>query len=293
MFKILSSIAAAGVAAVPTDVSLLATGTGAPSISKIVAILQKTAGDVALEQHTLDAEHKKFTCWSEKFTGEFADLQERAQAQLEQADATITEMSAKSASETERIKQSNDGIAEIKKSIDEAIDRQVKTLEEDNNQKTQFTETIESLDSALVVLNGAKADLLSVVSSVKKVLLKNNERVPTSFEPTLALLSGAQMPQNGYQKQSGQITGILSQMKEDFEKDLDELVQKMATDKATSEELIQNFKDQHKAMEKTLAQAEAALADAQAALEQAKIAKSEAEQTLTITGDDLDRKSVV
>ena len=59
MLKILSSIAATGVVATPTDVSLLATGTGLPSIAKIVNILQKTNGQCTLELRTLETELKK------------------------------------------------------------------------------------------------------------------------------------------------------------------------------------------------------------------------------------------
>lgn len=282
MLKILSSIAATGVVATPTDVSLLATGTGLPSIAKIVNILQKTNGQCTLELQTLETEYKKFTCWANKFDGEFADLQKRAKAQLDQADAEITEMTAKAATAENNIETFTQQIGETEGSIEGAVETQKQEVEADNQQKVSYTETIGGLSSALVVLNGEEPELLSVVSSVKKVLVKNHQHVPRSFEPALALLSGP-----SYQRQSGQITGILSQMKDEFDKDLKELIEKMAQGKKDSEELIANEKKQLAILNTQKTQEEAHLADYQARQQAATIAKNEAEETLSMTGEEL------
>ena len=87
------------------------------SAGKIVQMLTQIQGEVTLEKHIIETQYKKFSCWADStnvkikhltnifchsfsasykscwkyigFKGEFSELMERAQAQQEEAEATI------------------------------------------------------------------------------------------------------------------------------------------------------------------------------------------------------------
>jgi len=270
------------------DVSLLSEGAGSVSVNKIVNMLTEIQGQVNLEKHVIETQFKKFECWADSFNGEFAELMERAQAQQAEAEATIQEKAGSIATGTEKIKSTKNDIEQTEADIESNRATHTQKREDDHSQNEEYAETIEALDSALVVLNGRPEEALvqSTVSKVQRVLQAHHMSLG-KMAPKLALLTAPQGPPV-YERQSGQIVGVLNEMLDSFTEDKKQLEEDMEQEQQDHDSLIKEYQGVLAANHKSLEQYEIRLADDEAAKAQAEVALQEAKETMNISGAQLD-----
>jgi len=75
-------------------------------------------------------------------------------------------------------------------------------------------------------------------AQLRKIIAQSSDLTEFDRDAVTAFLSGTGAGEEGYVPKSGQITGILKQMLEDFEKDLDEVVKQENGKKETYDELM-------------------------------------------------------
>merc|ERR1719313_1656895 len=78
----------------------------------------------------------------------------------------------------------------------------------------------------------------SSAAQLRKIIAQTSDLTEFDRDAVTAFLSGTTAGEEGYVPKSGQITGILKSMKDDFQKDLDEVVKEEKDKVATYDELM-------------------------------------------------------
>jgi hypothetical protein len=271
-------------------------------VSKVVTLLKDMQAQIEKEQEADEEVYSKLACWCETNDKEKTKAISDAEARIATLDSTIEQMTALSATLNGEIAQLEKEIASNEKSLEVATALRKKQKAEFVGEEKELVQSIISLKSAIVVLSkhheGNSAAFLN-----NKVLLKAFASAKALMEKHAVLLQGVITPsqkktimslaekQPTFQKytpQSGQIFGILNQMKETFEADLTN---------AQKEEIAAEaaFQDLKKAKEEQIAIAQAAkdqkdqqLANADEKLAQAKEGKED-----TLAALDADQKFLI
>jgi hypothetical protein len=189
-------------------------------VSKVVALLNDMKVQLEKEQDADEEIYSKMACWCETNTT---------------LDNTIEKMTSLSLTLNEEIKGLEKEIAANQKSLDVATALRAKQLAEFNAEEKEMLQSISALKSAVVVL-GKHHDGSAAAFLNNKVILKAFATAKALQDKHMVLLQGTITPSQkrlisslaqdqgptsaAYKPQSGQIFGILNQMKETFEADL-------------------------------------------------------------------------
>jgi len=267
-------------------------------VSKVVALLKDMQGQIQKEQDADEEVYSKLACWCETNDKEKTKAISDAEARIATLDSTIEQMTALSATLTGEIEGLEKEIASNKKSLDVATALRKKQKAEFVGEEKELVQSISSLKSAIVVLSKHHGNAAAFLNN--KVLLKAFASAKALMEKHVVLLQGVLTPSQkktimslterqptskAYSPQSGQIFGILNQMRETFEADLTNSQKEEIAAEAA-------FQDLKKAKEKQISTAQAAkdqkdqqLANADEKLAQAKEGKED-----TLAALDADQK---
>jgi len=222
-------------------------------VSKVVTLLKDMLKQLEKEAEEDEEIYDQLACWCETNDKEKTKSIADAEAHIEDLTTKIEELTAGSSRLNTEIKNLEKEVAENQNALDQATAIRQKELAEFNAEEKDLLQSISALASAVTVLskhNGAliqmpESHLASIAATVNyqlskwapllKGVLKHSERK--------ALAAFVQNPQDaliqqksGYAPQSGEIFGILKQMKESFETNLaDTQKEEMQNQKAYDE----------------------------------------------------------
>eukprot|EP00405_Crypthecodinium_cohnii_P016651 CAMPEP_0206445582 /NCGR_PEP_ID=MMETSP0324_2-20121206/15606_1 /ASSEMBLY_ACC=CAM_ASM_000836 /TAXON_ID=2866 /ORGANISM="Crypthecodinium cohnii, Strain Seligo" /LENGTH=680 /DNA_ID=CAMNT_0053913849 /DNA_START=56 /DNA_END=2098 /DNA_ORIENTATION=- len=211
-------------------------------VMKVVRLLQDMQTELQKDLDDDKAVHEKLDCWCKANDKEKTAAIEAGEAQ---ASALKTEM-GEAAAKMDELKQKRDAtLAEVNRdeaALQEASTLRMKEKQEFHGQDVDLMEAIKACEQAIVVLgkhNAGLAQVQAIAESLKRAqvleLASRRSSAPSAMLALRSFLlqaksSGSSFLQvPGYQSyapQSGQIYGVLQQLKEDFEKDLSEAAAK-------------------------------------------------------------------
>merc|ERR1719313_2622923 len=253
--------------------------------------------------------YEKLACWCETNDKEKTKAIADAEALIETLTSTIEELSATSARLNTEIKNLEGEVKEEQDALDQATALRAKELAEFNSEEKDALLNIQALKNAILVLSknhpGAALSQLSskqaldIATMIAGQLQKNEALFDGVLTPSQKRLVATfvQSPEDyfdasptfkqSYAPASGQILGILKQMKETFESNLsqsqkDELADSEGYEstKAAKEDEIKAAGDQIEAKTQELADTDEKLAQAKQDLEDTEAAKAADEKFL-------------
>jgi len=206
-------------------------------VTKVINLLKDMTAQLEKEGEEDEAVYDKMVCWCESNDKEKTKAIADGEQQIADLSASIEDLTANSAKLTSEIATLETELGKNQAALAKATGIREKELAEFNEGEKDSMGSIASLKSAVTVLGkhnsaflqNADSVLATTVSMLKKAmkskkveLMPSQRRALESFvaSPTAFL---QQVPSGGsYAPQSGQIFGILSNMKESFEANLDQ-----------------------------------------------------------------------
>jgi len=205
-------------------------------VSKVIALLQDMQAQLEKEGKEDEEVYAKVSCWCETNGGEKLKAVEDAEAKLTELTSTIESASAKSAQISQEIADLEAEIADNQAALDKATAIREKALEEFTSEEKDLIQSVQALKDAIVVLSkhhdAPEEELLSIAAMVKHQLHKHAKLLRARNPGVVVALT-----QGEYAPQSGEIFGILQQMKETFETNLSASQKQEMQEQAGYEEL--------------------------------------------------------
>jgi len=266
-------------------------------VTKVVNLLKDMQAQLEKEAEEDEEIYEKMACWCETNDKEKTKAIADAEAHIEDLTATIEELSATSARLNTEIKFLEKEVAENQDALDKAAALRAKELAEFNAEEKDAIQAITALKNAIIVLSknhegGALLELSTKQALDISTLLSH------LMQTQAAMLDGVLTPSQrktvatfvqspSYAPASGQIFGILKQMKETFESNLsgsqkEELASQKAYEelKAAKEEEIAAGQEQVDTKTQELATTDEKLAMSKQDIEDTKAGLTEDEQFL-------------
>merc|ERR1719456_931697 len=235
-----------------------------------------------LEAEAKDDEevYEQLTCWCETNRKEKEAAIEQGKAKIEQLEASIEELTGKIAQLTEHYNGQRGEMYKNDKAKKDATDQRMKDGQDFHKEETDLIAAIDACKHAIVVLSKHHPELLQLTGAAKELrkvsahlltevltatqhdTLKNFLRIAEGANADSFLQKDMIPGMQSYAPQSGQIFGILKQMKEDFEKNLAETREAEEKAKAEYEALNAASEEELEAGKKAMTQAEQEKADA-------------------------------
>jgi len=221
-------------------------------VSKVISILKDMLKTMEKEQEEDEEIYDKLACWCATNDREKTKAIEEAEARIASLEASIEEDTAASAQLNTEIKNTEQEVAKNQKALDEATAIREKELAEFNEEEKEMLQALSALKQAVTVLakhHGGAASaflqvppshMIGVATTLQHLTEKHAEllRGVLTHSERRAVASFVQFAnKEGYAPQSGEIFGILQQMKETFEKDLGETQKSEAANQKAYEEV--------------------------------------------------------
>merc|ERR550514_944422 len=192
-------------------------------VSKVIKLLKDMKSELESE-HKKDTElFEKMGCWCETNEKAKTTAIETANSRIDQLHADIGKYSGKTGSLDATITQSEKELGENSAGLDKATEVRAKESAEFNQEEKDIVQSLAAMKNAITVLSKHHSEFLqkgaahhAVKQVLKHKLPAEHSRVLTSFVQT----KGAPTNSGSYTPASGQIFGILKQMKEEFETNL-------------------------------------------------------------------------
>merc|ERR1719388_235146 len=277
-------------------------------VSKVITLLKDMMAQMEKEAEEDEEIYEKMACWCETNDKEKTKSIADAEARIEDLTTSIEELVAASARLNTEIKNLEKEVAANQAALDKAKAIREKELAEFNAEEKDLLQSISALKAAIVVLSkhhgGAllqdlNGDLFHVATTMQHelrkhaallqgVLTPSQKRMVTSFvQAPEDYFDASPTFKQSYAPQSGEIFGILKQMKETFESNLsnsqkEELANQKAYEdlKAAKEEEIAAGQEQIDTKTQELATTDEKLAMAKQDIEDTKNGLSEDEKFL-------------
>jgi len=204
-------------------------------VTKVINLLKDMGAQLEKEQKEDEEVYEKVACWCETNDKEKTKAIEDAEARITDLTSTIEEKTAQSARLNTEIKNLEAEIAKNQEALDKATAIREKQLAEFNAEEKDLLQSIGALKSAIVVLSkhhAAPEMLLDVAAVIQHQFKKHKDLLEEIVTPAQqkAVSAFVQAPgdyfdadptfKQSYAPQSGEIFGILKQMKETFETNL-------------------------------------------------------------------------
>jgi hypothetical protein len=224
-------------------------------VSKVITLLKDMLKQLEKEAEEDEEIYDKMACWCETNDKEKTKAIADAEARISDLTTKIEELTASSARLNTEIKNLEKEVAENQAALDKATAIRQKELAEFNEEEKDALEAISALKSAVTVLSKhnslmqmPKSHMAGLVASVQNVMQKQASVLTgvLTHKERRAIASFVQSPEDyfdaeptfkqSYAPQSGEIFGILKQMKETFETNLSaSQKEEMANQKAYEE----------------------------------------------------------
>merc|ERR1719235_1318632 len=245
-------------------------------VAKVVRMLKDMQDELNKELEDDKAVYEMLTCWCETNEKEKTKAIAEGEAKAAQLEADIGEAVATMKELKEKIQQAKDAYNKAWESLNKASAMRMKENKESHGEEMDLVDAIKAAEQALVVLSEQHPELMQIHKAAKGLqrvpmellsqVLQNSEMATfKAFVTKAAKATDADsflaIPgMQSYAPQSGQIVGILKQLKEDMEKDLGEnqAGEKKAQEeyealKAAAEEEMATLKKQQEQAETDLA----------------------------------------
>mmetsp|Transcript_15342 Transcript_15342/g.33846 ORF Transcript_15342/g.33846 Transcript_15342/m.33846 type:complete len:666 (+) Transcript_15342:80-2077(+) len=260
---------------------VLAAATMEKPISKVVRLLKDMRHQLDNEQSEDQKLYDKMKCWCNTNGEEKTQAISIANKRISSLDAMVQEKIAHAAELHTEINKLGEEIAKNTGALNQATSNRDKASAEFHDEEKDLIQSIDALKNAIVVLgkhhDNPTAGLMSVQSLLKQALGKHKDILDDMMPSNRGVVSSfLQQPAHfkSYAPQSGQIFGILKQMKEQFEKNLANARKNDMADqesysqlKQAKEEEIAAGKDQVETKESDLADTNEDLANGKSDLE--------------------------
>jgi len=201
-------------------------GAKARPVSKVITLLKDMLKQMEKEADEDEAVYDKMACWCETNDKEKTKAVKDAQSRISDLTTSIEEFSAQSARLNTEVKNLKKEVASNQKGLDAATSIRQKQLAEFNGEEKDLLQSISALKSAVVVLSKHHSmlqipmtHLLGVAATLQYQLSKHHSLLQGVLTPTARRMIGGFVQAPG-SAQSGEIFGILKQMKETFETNL-------------------------------------------------------------------------
>jgi len=205
-------------------------------VAKVINVLNDMLKQLEKESSEDEELYETMTCWCETNDREKTKAISDAETKIDDLGVKIEELTAKSGKLGVEIKNLEKEVAKNQAAMDKATEIRMKELSEFNDEEKDLLGSISALKSALEVLgkhNGASLlqiptqQLGVMAKGVESAMAKHQDILTGVFTKTekkavAAFIQSAAQPSSdgSYAPASGQIFGILQQMKETFETNL-------------------------------------------------------------------------
>merc|ERR1719482_1638285 len=209
-------------------------------VTKVINLLKDMQAQLEKEGKEDEEVYEKVACWCQTNDKDKTTSISDAESRITDLTSTIEEFTASSSRLNTEIKQVEQEIAKNQEALDKATALRQKELAEFNAEEKDMLQSIGALKSAVVVLSKhheafaqiPSETLLNVASLINHEFIKHKDVVEQIVTPAQrkAVAAFLQAPgdyfdaeptfKQSYAPQSGQIFGILKQMKETFETNL-------------------------------------------------------------------------
>jgi len=249
-------------------------------VSKVITLLKDMLKQLEKEAEEDEEIYDKMACWCETNDKEKTKSIADAEAKIEDLTTKIEEYTAASARLGTEIKNLEKEVAANQEALDKATAIREKQLAEFNAEEKDLLQSISALKSAVTVLskhNAAsllqmpKTHVMSVANTLQVQMQKHAMQGVITPSQRKAAWSFIQAPQDyfdaeptfkqSYAPQSGEIFGILSQMKETFETNLSASQKEETANQKAYEDLKAAKEDEIKAGQDQIDAKTAELAD--------------------------------
>merc|ERR1719158_935338 len=247
-------------------------------VMKVVRLLQDTKAELEKELDDDKAVNELMTCWCNSNDQEKEAAIEAGKAKIAELEASMGADAAKIAELKAKRKETLDEVNADHKALTDATAMRMKENKEFQASETDYLEAIDAAKNAIVVLGKHNSlaqlkaaahhlldDRVSQMVENSRRVSKANVNVLRSFlrnaETATSFLAIPGM--QSYAPQSGQIFGILGQMKEDFEVNLSEAQKSEAKAKAEFETLKAAKEDEMATGKKLIVSIDASIAKTQ------------------------------
>jgi len=224
-------------------------------VSKVITLLKDMLKQLEKEAEEDEEIYDKMACWCETNDKEKTKSIADAEARISDLTTKIEELTASSARLNTEIKNLEKEVAANQNALDKATAIRQKQLAEFNGEEKDLLESISALKSAVTVLSKhnsllqmPRSHLVGVAATVQNEMQKHASLLSgvLTHKEKKAVSSFIQAPEDyfdaeptfkqSYAPQSGEIFGILKQMKETFENNLSSSQkEEMANQKAYEE----------------------------------------------------------
>jgi chromosome segregation ATPase len=240
--KVFSSIAVAAVAAL----SFSAEEAKNRPVSKVITLLKDMVKQLEKEAEDDQEIYDKMACWCTTNDKAKTKAIAEGEARISDLTAAIEEGSAKSAQLDTEIKNLEKEVAKNQQALDKATSMRQKQLAEFNAEEKDLLQSIGGLKSAVIALSkhnsflqlpsGAHSDVQLVL---KQTLSRYSSVLDGSISPSQQKIvkEFMQAEAPAYAPQSGEIFGILKNMKETFEANLENSQKEEAENQKAYEDL--------------------------------------------------------
>merc|ERR1740127_54211 len=208
-------------------------------ISKVITLLKDMLKQLEKEAEEDEEIYDKMACWCETNDKEKTKSIADAEARISDLTTKIEELTASSARLNTEIKNLEKEVAENQAALDKATAIRQKQLAEFNEEEKDLLESISALKSAVTVLSKhnsfmqmPRSHIVGVAATVQNEMQKHSSMLTgvLTHSQRKMMSSFVQAPEDyfdaeptfkqSYAPQSGEIFGILKQMKETFETNL-------------------------------------------------------------------------
>merc|ERR1740138_1646020 len=260
-------------------------------VSKVITLLKDMLKQLEKEAETDEEIYDKMACWCETNDREKTKAIKDAEARIADLTTHIEEYTALSARLSTEIKNLEKEVAENQEALDQATAIRQKQLAEFNAEEKDLLESISALKAAVTVLSKhhggslvqiPRSHMLSVAATLQHELQKHATLLAGVFTHAERKAADAfiQAPEGdfdaaptfkqSYAPQSGEIYGVLDQMKETFESNLSAAQKEEMADQKAYEELKAAKETQIAAAAEAIAMKTVELADTDEKNSQAK-----------------------
>jgi chromosome segregation ATPase len=226
-------------------------------VSKVITLLKDMLKQLEKEAEEDEEIYDKMACWCETNDKEKTKSIANAEAKISDLTTKIEELTAQSARLNTEIKNLEQEVAKNQAALDKATAIRQKELAEFNAEEKDLLESISALKAAVTVLSKhhggsflqmPRSHLLGVAATLQHemskhssllegVLTHSERRAANSFIQAPDYFDAAPTFKQSYAPQSGEIFGILKQMKETFENNLSASQKEEMANQKTYEEV--------------------------------------------------------
>jgi len=257
-------------------------------VSKVVTLLKDMAAQLEKEGEEDEEVYDKMACWCTTNDKEKTKTIEDAEAHIADLGTTIEATTSQSARLTTEIENHEADLSKAQKALNEATSLREKQLADFTDEEKDLLQSINALKSALVVLSKhhtSAAVLLDTTTlhTIDGLMKKHHSLLEGRITPhqrrEITALALVQAPQ--YTPASGEIFGILNQMKETFETNLAATQKEALGDQKRYEDLKTAKEDEVAAITSSIEEKKVTLASADEKNAQAKEDLADTQSGLT------------